>query len=81
VLSQLLEELWEKHMCTAFGERAIEFVLECMFLTAAYRLVALVSMAFGIVGIIACACCKDVDKKMNNKVYIATPDIDFVLSC
>lgn len=30
--------------------------------------VAMVSMAFGIVGIIACLCCKNVDYKMNNKV-------------
>lgn len=28
--------------------------------------VAMVSMAFGIVGLIACACCKDVDHKMTN---------------
>ncbi|KIW78193.1 hypothetical protein Z517_08026 [Fonsecaea pedrosoi CBS 271.37] len=32
------------------------------------RMVAFASLAFGIVGIIACMCCKDVDKKMNNKV-------------
>ncbi|OAG09948.1 MFS general substrate transporter [Paraphaeosphaeria sporulosa] len=32
------------------------------------RLVAFASLAFGCVGIIACLCCKDVDKKMNNKV-------------
>ncbi|EXJ56092.1 hypothetical protein A1O7_09023 [Cladophialophora yegresii CBS 114405] len=32
-----------------------------------YRVVALASMAFGIVGIIAAALCKDVDSKMNNK--------------
>ena len=30
--------------------------------------VAMVSMAFGIVGLIACLCCKDVDYKMTNKV-------------
>lgn len=32
--------------------------------------VAMVSMAFGIVGIIACLCCKDVDYKMTNKVRV-----------
>jgi len=32
------------------------------------RMVAFASLAFGLVGVIACACCKDVDKKMNNKV-------------
>jgi hypothetical protein len=45
--------------------------METLILTEVSSLVALVSMAFGIVGIIACACCKDVDKKMNNKVQIA----------
>lgn len=33
------------------------------------RMVAFASMAFGIVGIIASALCKDVDSKMNNKVF------------
>ncbi|KAF7198087.1 Trichothecene efflux pump TRI12 [Pseudocercospora fuligena] len=32
--------------------------------------VAMVSMAFGIVGLIACACCKDVDHKMNNQIEV-----------
>ncbi|KAL2014360.1 hypothetical protein VTN00DRAFT_1885 [Thermoascus crustaceus] len=32
--------------------------------------VAMVSMAFGIFGIIACACCKDVDHKMTNKIEV-----------
>ena len=32
--------------------------------------VAYASLAFGIVGIIACACCKDVDHKMNNKIEV-----------
>lgn len=30
--------------------------------------VAMVSLAFGVVGIVACALCKDVDHKMTNKV-------------
>lgn len=34
------------------------------------RMVAYTSMAFGIIGIIACACCKDVDSKMNNKIEV-----------
>jgi hypothetical protein len=32
--------------------------------------VAYASLAFGIIGIIACACCKDVDHKMNNKIEV-----------
>lgn len=32
--------------------------------------VAMVSMAFGILGLGACLCCKDVDPKMTNKASI-----------
>lgn len=35
-------------------------------------IVAMVSFAFGVVGIIACALCKDVDHKMTNKVSSET---------
>lgn len=34
------------------------------------QMVAYASLAFGIVGIIASACCKDVDEKMNNKIEV-----------
>ncbi len=34
------------------------------------QMVAYASLAFGIVGIIASACCKDVDSKMNNKIEV-----------
>ncbi|PGH19675.1 hypothetical protein AJ80_03830 [Polytolypa hystricis UAMH7299] len=34
------------------------------------RVVALVSMAFGIIGIVACLCCKDVEPKMTNKIEV-----------
>ncbi|KAJ5709230.1 hypothetical protein N7493_010564 [Penicillium malachiteum] len=33
-------------------------------------IVAMVSMAFGIVGLIACLCCKDVDAKMTNRIEV-----------
>jgi hypothetical protein len=33
-----------------------------------HSVVAMVSMAFGILGLAACLCCKDVDSKMTNKV-------------
>ncbi|TKA81099.1 hypothetical protein B0A49_00394 [Cryomyces minteri] len=43
-------------------------------LQEAYRhgiqLVAYTSLAFGIIGIIACLCCKDVDAKMTNKIEV-----------
>ena len=42
--------------------------LSRMFHTNMNRMVAYTSLAFGVVGIIACACCKDVDSKMTNKV-------------
>ena len=31
---------------------------------------AYASLAFGIIGMIGCACCKDVDHKMNNKIEV-----------
>ncbi|KAL5337483.1 fungal trichothecene efflux pump [Aspergillus crustosus] len=33
-------------------------------------IVAMVSMAFGILGLAACLCCKDVDSKMTNKIEV-----------
>lgn len=39
-------------------------------------LVAMVSLAFGILGIIACALCKDVDSKMNNKIEVYLENTD-----
>lgn len=38
--------------------------------TDIYSVVAMVSMAFGIIGLIACACCKDVDHRMNNQIEV-----------
>ncbi|OAL40089.1 hypothetical protein AYO20_00507 [Fonsecaea nubica] len=41
------------------------------------RMVAFASLAFGIVGIIACMCCKDVDKKMNNKIEVYLENTEY----
>lgn len=41
--------------------------------------VAMVSMAFGILGLGACLCCKDVDAKMTNKVR--EPPFAFEVVC
>ncbi|KAL5387157.1 peroxiredoxin prx5 [Paraphaeosphaeria sporulosa] len=41
------------------------------------RLVAFASLAFGCVGIIACLCCKDVDKKMNNKIEVYLENTEY----
>ncbi|KAL4880654.1 fungal trichothecene efflux pump [Aspergillus karnatakaensis] len=38
--------------------------------------VAMVSMAFGIVGLGACLCCKDVDSKMTNKIEVYLENTD-----
>ncbi|PLN84044.1 MFS general substrate transporter [Aspergillus taichungensis] len=38
--------------------------------------VAMVSMAFGIVGIFACLCCKDVDHKMTNQIEVYLTNTD-----
>jgi hypothetical protein len=40
-------------------------------------MVAFTSLAFGIVGIIACLCCKDVEKKMNNKIEVYLENDEF----
>lgn len=42
--------------------------------------VAMVSMAFGITGLGACLCCKDVDDKMNNKVSPLYHTLDHLLA-
>ena len=34
------------------------------------RGIAYTSLGFGIVGIIACLCCKDIDAKMANKIEV-----------
>jgi hypothetical protein len=60
--------------------RIMQLVIENPVLITASSLVALVSMAFGIIGIIACACCKDVESKMNNTVITTTPEFDSVSS-
>ncbi|KAJ5179214.1 Major facilitator superfamily domain general substrate transporter [Penicillium capsulatum] len=38
--------------------------------------VAMVSMAFGILGLSACLCCKDVDEKMDNKIEVYLENTD-----
>ncbi|KAJ5518785.1 Major facilitator superfamily domain general substrate transporter [Penicillium expansum] len=38
--------------------------------------VAMVSMAFGILGLAACLCCKDVDSKMTNKIEVYLENTD-----
>jgi hypothetical protein len=55
---------------TVHGLRFVPPQLLRLILTVPRRLVAFASLAFGCIGIIACLCCKDVDKKMNNKVRI-----------
>ena len=35
-----------------------------------HRITALTSLAFGIVGIVACMCCKDMEPKMTNKIEV-----------
>lgn len=39
--------------------------------------VAFTSLAFGIIGIIACALCKDVDSKMDNRIEVYLENTDF----
>ncbi|KAF1985674.1 MFS general substrate transporter [Aulographum hederae CBS 113979] len=41
------------------------------------RLIAYVSLAFGVVGIIASLCCKDVDAKMTNKIEVYLENTEY----
>jgi hypothetical protein len=52
---------------------------EVQFLIISPSVVAMVSMAFGIVGLGACLCCKDVDSKMTNKVRYNVPCVWIVI--
>jgi len=72
-ITQLLTELTNtKQLTVDFGSEVVAAVGYAQQLAIAHgiKLVALTSMGFGIVGIIACLCCKDVDAKMNNQVRI-----------
>jgi hypothetical protein len=55
-------------------EHGIQYVARLSRLPSVYaylsRLTAYTSLAFGIVGIIACACCKDINPKMNDKIEV-----------
>jgi hypothetical protein len=43
----------------------------------ALRTTALSSLAFGIIAIIACICCNDIGKKMNNKIEVFLENDEF----
>lgn len=74
--ARLLALLWPLQLLTLWmmrtARQSCKFLLweYCRSLKSSdcYSVVAMVSMAFGIVGLIACICCKDVDHKMTNKV-------------
>lgn len=40
------------------------------------RITALISLAFGIIGIIACLCCRDIEPKMDNRIEIYMENTD-----
>jgi hypothetical protein len=55
-------------------EKGIQYVSNACSMSASAnfenRGICYASLGFGIVGIIACLCCKDVDTKMTNKIEV-----------
>ncbi|ETN41763.1 uncharacterized protein HMPREF1541_03700 [Cyphellophora europaea CBS 101466] len=71
-LAGLFEVLGTPAFATEYGSEVVLAVTEAMneVYCRGIFLVAMVSLAFGIVGLVACALCKDVDAKMNNKIEV-----------
>lgn len=44
--------------------------MEMRLLINLNRVTAYTSLAFGVVGIVACLCCKDIEPKMTNKIEV-----------
>lgn len=71
-LPQLLSQVSSTTLATSYSPSivaAASAALNSAYCRAIF-VVAMVSMAFGIVGLIACACCKDVDHRMNNQIEV-----------
>ncbi|CAK4033716.1 Major facilitator superfamily domain, general substrate transporter [Lecanosticta acicola] len=71
-LSQLLSQVGTTTLASSYPATIVAAAnagLDSAYCRAIF-VVAMVSMAFGIVGLIACACCKDVDHKMNNQIEV-----------
>jgi hypothetical protein len=41
------------------------------------RMTALTSLAFGIIGVSACLCCRDIEPKMDNRIEVYMENTDF----
>ena len=74
-VSDLMMVVGTPALATEYSAQVVAAVGGAMAQATAHglKLLAFASLAFGIVGIIACLCCKDVDKKMNNKVRETCP--------
>lgn len=71
-LPQLLSQVSSTTLATSYSPSVVaaaSAALNSAYCRAIF-VVAMVSMAFGIVGLIACACCKDVDHRMNNQIEV-----------
>ncbi|KAB5560332.1 fungal trichothecene efflux pump [Coniochaeta sp. 2T2.1] len=71
-MADLLAAVNTPALATRFGSEVAAAVQSAVQQAQVHgiRMVAFASMAFGIVGIIASLCCKDVDKKMDNKIEV-----------
>jgi MFS family permease len=79
-ITQLLGELTDTEKLTAdFGGQVVAAVGYAQQLAVAHgiKLIALTSLGFGVVGIIACLCCKDVDHKMNETIEVFLENDEF----
>ena len=79
-ISALLASLTDtKALTQEFGAEVVAAVGRAQQLAVAngIKLIALTSMAFGIVGIIACMCCENIDHKMNEKIEVFLENDEF----
>ncbi len=79
-ITKLLTELTDVEALTAdFGADVVAATGYAQQLAVAHgiKLIALTSLGFGIIGIIACLCCKDVDEKMNETIEVFLENDEF----